>query len=90
MFTAVTDASHVAEARRLVGDLARRIGLPAARIDQVAIVVTELATNILKHGGGGHIHAGRCDDAGPGTGDETRHAIFRHCRHIGKIGEPFR
>ena len=28
MFTAVADASHVAEARRLVGDLARRIGLP--------------------------------------------------------------
>jgi anti-sigma regulatory factor (Ser/Thr protein kinase) len=70
MFTAVTDASHVAEARRLVGDLARRIGLPAARIDQVAIVVTELATNILKHGGGGHIHAGRCDDA-EGTGLEV-------------------
>ena len=69
MFTAVADASQVAEARRLVGDLARRIGLPPARIDQVAIVVTELATNLLKHGGGGHIHAGRCDDA-EGTGLE--------------------
>ena len=70
MFTAVADASHVAEARRLVGDLARRIGLPPVRIAQVAIVVTELATNILKHGGGGHIHAGRCDDA-EGTGLEV-------------------
>ena len=39
------------------------------RIDQVALVATELATNLLKHGGGGHIHAGRCDDA-EGTGLE--------------------
>ncbi len=69
MFTAVADASQVAEARRLVADVAGRVGLPRARIDQVAIVVTELARNLLKHGGGGHIHAGRCDDAG-GTGLE--------------------
>ena len=42
---------------------ARRTGLAQARIDQVAIVVTELATNMLKHGGGGYIHASQCDDA---------------------------
>jgi len=64
MFTAVSDGSQVAEARRRVGELAVRVGLPQARIDKVAIVVTELATNLLKHGGGGHIHASRCDDAG--------------------------
>jgi anti-sigma regulatory factor (Ser/Thr protein kinase) len=64
MFTAVTDPSQVAEARRLTSNLASRIGLPRARIDQVAIAVTELATNLLKHGGGGHIHAAHCDDAG--------------------------
>jgi anti-sigma regulatory factor (Ser/Thr protein kinase) len=64
MFAAVADPSQVAEARRLVSDLAGRIGLPRGRIDQVAIVVTELATNLLKHGGGGHIHATSCDDAG--------------------------
>jgi anti-sigma regulatory factor (Ser/Thr protein kinase) len=63
VFTAVADRSQVAEARRLVGVLAGRIGLPPGRIDQVAIVVTELATNLLKHGGGGHIHAIQCDDA---------------------------
>src|SRR5271170_7917277 len=61
VFTAVADRSQVAEARRLVGVLAGRIGLPPGRIDQVAIVVTELATNLLKHGGGGHIHAIQCD-----------------------------
>jgi anti-sigma regulatory factor (Ser/Thr protein kinase) len=53
MFTAVSDGSQVAEARRRVGELAVRVGLPQARIDKVAIVVTELATNLLKHGGGG-------------------------------------
>jgi anti-sigma regulatory factor (Ser/Thr protein kinase) len=69
MFTEVSDSSQVAAARRKVGELAIRIGLPQARIDQLAIVVTELATNLLKHGGGGHIHASHCDDAG-GTGLE--------------------
>ena len=64
MFAEVSDASQVAEARRRVGKLAVRIGLPQARVDKVAVVVTELATNLLKHGGGGHIHASRCDDAG--------------------------
>lgn len=64
MFTAVTDRSQVAEARRLVGDFARRIGLTRERIDQVDIVVTELASNLHKHGAGGHIHARHCDDAG--------------------------
>ena len=49
MFTAVADASQVAEARRLASDCARRTGVPQARIGDVAIVVTELATNLLKH-----------------------------------------
>jgi len=70
MYTAVADPSQVAESRRLVVEVARRIGLPQARIDAVSIVVTELAKNLLKHGGGGHIHAGPCDDAG-GAGLEV-------------------
>jgi anti-sigma regulatory factor (Ser/Thr protein kinase) len=69
VFIAVADPSQVAEARRAIGDLARRIGLAQERIDKVAIVATELATNLLKHGGGGHLHAGPCDDA-DGTGLE--------------------
>ncbi len=70
MFTEVSDASQVAEARRKVGELAVRVGLAQTRVDEVAIVVTELATNLVKHGGGGHIHASRCDDAG-GVGLEV-------------------
>lgn len=63
MFIAVNDTSQVAEARRLIGDFAATIGLPQERIDQLAIVVTELATNIVKHGSGGHLHARQFDDA---------------------------
>ena len=64
MYTAVSDRSQVAQARRLVSDQADRIGLPRIRIDQTDIVVTELATNLLKHGGGGFIHARAYDDTG--------------------------
>ena len=70
MFTTVTDRSQVSEARRRVSDQAARTGLPRDRIDQTDIVVTELATNLLKHGGGGFIHARPYDDAG-GSGLEV-------------------
>jgi anti-sigma regulatory factor (Ser/Thr protein kinase) len=63
VITAVADASHVAEARRLVSEQARRAGMAEPRVAQVAIVVTELATNLLKHAGEGHILAGRYHDA---------------------------
>jgi len=69
MITDVVDASQVAQARRLVSDHARRTGMAEARIGKVAIVVTELATNLLKHGGGGQILADRCSD-GEGIGLE--------------------
>lgn len=63
MITAVNDPSQVAEARRLVSAYARRAGVTEARIGDVAIVVTELATNLLKHAGSGQILATHCDDA---------------------------
>lgn len=69
MITAVNDASQVAEARRLVSSYARSTGVPEARVGQVAIVVTELATNLLKHAGSGHIIATHRDD-GEGVGLE--------------------
>ncbi len=63
MITAVSDASQVAEARRLVSSYARSNGVAEARVAELAIVVTELATNLLKHAGGGHILATYRDDA---------------------------
>jgi anti-sigma regulatory factor (Ser/Thr protein kinase) len=58
----VTDRSQVAQARRLVTEFAARVGTPEGRIAQIAITVTELATNLLKHGGGGDILAGEFQD----------------------------
>ncbi|HTI82034.1 MAG TPA: ATP-binding protein [Acetobacteraceae bacterium] len=69
MFIAVNDPSQVAEARRMIGDFASTIGLARERIDQLAIIVTELATNLVKHGSGGHLHARQFDDV-EGTGLE--------------------
>jgi anti-sigma regulatory factor (Ser/Thr protein kinase) len=76
----VRDPTDVAEARRRVGALATRCGYDETRAGRVAIVVTELAQNLLRHGGGGEILAGldpHCPlgieilalDRGPGMAD---------------------
>jgi anti-sigma regulatory factor (Ser/Thr protein kinase) len=51
----VSDASGVGHARRVITDIAQRHGLDANRVSDVAIVVTEVASNVLKHGGGGEL-----------------------------------
>jgi anti-sigma regulatory factor (Ser/Thr protein kinase) len=51
----VTDASGVAAARRGAAALARAAGFDETAAGRVAIVVTEAATNLLKHGAGGEI-----------------------------------
>ena len=62
MITNVADGSQVAEARRLVQASAKAQAFSDDRAGQVALVVTELATNLLKHGGGGLILARPFDD----------------------------
>ena len=74
----VVDRSHVGKVRRAASELARSIGLPEYDVGRVAIVVTEAATNLIKHAGGGEIllratqhDEGRCMDVmaldrGPG------------------------
>lgn len=69
MITAVTEASQVAEARRRVSSFARANGVAEPRVAEIAIVVTELATNLLKHAGSGQILATHHDD-GEGVGLE--------------------
>ncbi len=51
----VNDSSHAGEARRMAVRCAERIGLGEAECGAVAIGVTELATNILKHAASGVI-----------------------------------
>lgn len=49
----VNDSSAVAEARRRAVAAAAALGFDEVRAGQLAIVATELGTNLLKHGGGG-------------------------------------
>lgn len=57
----VEEESQVGAARRQAGLLATSAGFDATRAGEVALVATELATNLLKHGGGGCLLAGRTD-----------------------------
>ena len=48
----VQESSNVGEARRFVTALCRALGFAETRTAEAAIVVTELATNLVKHTGG--------------------------------------
>ncbi len=48
----IEEHSQVAEARRLATALCRELGFDALRQDQASLIVTELATNLVKHTGG--------------------------------------
>jgi anti-sigma regulatory factor (Ser/Thr protein kinase) len=48
----VLESSHVGEARRLVTALGRTLGFSETRTAEAAIVITELATNLVKHTSG--------------------------------------
>jgi anti-sigma regulatory factor (Ser/Thr protein kinase) len=51
----VSDPTHVAAVRRAAAELGARAGLDPVRAGELAIVVTEAASNILKHAGHGEI-----------------------------------
>ena len=51
----VHDANEVGAARRAVVTLAERLGCTDTVGGKVALVVTELATNLVRHGGGGEL-----------------------------------
>ncbi|MBC7807238.1 MAG: ATP-binding protein [Akkermansiaceae bacterium] len=65
----VEEASQVGEARRAVGTLARLLGFDETRQGNLAIIVTEIANNILRHAGRGEIllRAVETGDAIPGV-----------------------
>jgi len=80
----IDDPTQVSEARRAATRLAERLGFDSATSGNVALVVTEIGTNILKHGRGGEIllhpveHGGVPGmeivglDRGPGIADLER------------------
>lgn len=51
----VVESSQVAAARRVAVDVAATLGFDEIEAGRVAIVATELASNVLKHGGGGEL-----------------------------------
>ena len=51
----VAEVSQIAAARRFAADIALALGADAACAGKVSLVATELATNLLKHGGGGEM-----------------------------------
>jgi anti-sigma regulatory factor (Ser/Thr protein kinase) len=51
----VDDRSQVAEARRVAAAMGQALGFDETRVGQASIVVTELATNLLKYARGGEI-----------------------------------
>src|SRR5215510_5971922 len=69
MLVAVAERSRVAEARRLACQAATQQGFSENEIGRIAIAATELATNLVKHAGGGEIAIGPFDDR-EGTGLE--------------------
>lgn len=58
----VNDQSGVAEARRATTDLAQRSGFSEVDTGKLALIATELSTNLLKHGSGGEILIGTYQD----------------------------
>lgn len=78
----VADQSQVGEARRAVSRLSTELGFDDHETGRVAIVVTELATNVARHGRGGQLLVRRVDgdtgleivavDKGPGIADVER------------------
>jgi anti-sigma regulatory factor (Ser/Thr protein kinase) len=58
----VNDPSGVAEARRAATDLGGRAGFSEVETGRLALIATELSTNLLKHGSGGEILVGTYED----------------------------
>ena len=52
---AMGDPSRVGEARRLASTMAGRLGFDEPGAGRAALIVTEAATNLVKHGGGGEL-----------------------------------
>ncbi|MEV7003599.1 ATP-binding SpoIIE family protein phosphatase [Streptomyces sp. NPDC093982] len=66
----VHDSTRVRDVRVAAGGAARHAGLEEARVVAAELVATELATNLLKHAGGGQILLDLVGPSVPAYGDE--------------------
>jgi anti-sigma regulatory factor (Ser/Thr protein kinase) len=69
MIVAVADPTQVAVARRVASELAGSHGFDESNVGRVALITTEIVTNLLKHATRGELVIGRYDD-GSGAGIE--------------------
>lgn len=53
----VYDSSQISEARRLLSGICQRRGLKETELAKIELVVTEMATNLIKHANGGEVVA---------------------------------
>jgi anti-sigma regulatory factor (Ser/Thr protein kinase) len=83
----IRDTSGVAEARREVTDLARTIGFDPSEIGRVALVVTEAATNLVKHTPEGQLLARAFDRGGVAVIEVL---ALDHGPGIANVGESLR
>lgn len=82
----VTESSQIAQSRQVALQMARTLGFDETSAGRVALVATELATNIVKHGGGGELLVTDYD-AGPAGGVEL--IALDKGPGIGNLGQSF-
>ena len=58
LWMTLDDVSAVSRARRQAAALAQRLGFDTGRTGEVEIVVSELASNVVKHARGGDVALG--------------------------------
>ncbi len=66
----ITENSQVAEARRRISSHAGDLGFSETKLGALAIVITEMATNLIKHAGGGELVVRAVSSPGDVTGIE--------------------
>ena len=91
----VDDATRVAEVRRIAVASAEAEGLDKHSSGQVAIIATEIASNLLKHARSGEVHISRLSAAGEpgleisdpfGASSEAYEECWRRIRrHVQRI-----
>lgn len=93
----VDEPSAVGSARRAVEQLARQLGAADVRVAEIGLAVTEIASNVQRHGGGGAmlLRAVRAADngeievvavdSGPGIADMSA-ALRDHSSTVGTLG----
>jgi anti-sigma regulatory factor (Ser/Thr protein kinase) len=93
----VDEPSAVGSTRRAVEQLARQLGAAEARVAEIGLAVTEIASNVQRHGGGGAVllravraaESGEIEvvalDSGPGIAD-VRAALRDRSSTAGTLG----